>query len=33
MERDVPHRPGKLYMLKKQYRNKSVKNGMPLQLA
>ncbi len=33
MEDDVPHRPGKLYMLKKQYRNKSAKSTTPLQLA
>jgi 8-oxo-dGTP diphosphatase len=33
MENDVPHRPGKLYMLKKQYRNKAIKSTVPLQLA
>lgn len=33
MENDVPHRPGKLYMLKKQYRNKSISKAAPLQLA
>lgn len=33
MERNVPHRPGKLYMLKKQYRNKSLKSGIGLQFA
>ncbi|MBE2231208.1 MAG: NUDIX hydrolase [Chitinophagaceae bacterium] len=32
MEHDVPHRPGKLYTLKKQYRNKSMKATAPLQL-
>ncbi|MBI5370705.1 MAG: NUDIX hydrolase [Sphingobacteriales bacterium] len=33
MEHNVPHRPGKLYMLKKQFRNKSAKTGAGLQFA
>lgn len=32
MEHDVPHRPGKLYTLKKQYRNKTAKTPVVLQL-
>lgn len=32
MEHDVPHRPGKLYTLKKQLKGKGVKTTTPLQL-